>query len=238
MTCCAGEVLPMSDAVARWGQDGYVFTEAARGGPLAWRTGRDKLDGDALGPVRHAHDGAGEYYYMFSGSAHVETGGHEFVLEEGEFGYIPPDVPHNFLGPSSDRDACLFCVVSPNHVGNKWRLRDFDPAAVAGEMVVTRPFAGDQLPSDANLAAHGLTLAKDDSACTLRPDGFEVVYLVVDGTATLVSNGLRATMDAGTFVLLRDGQAHSLGTDSKSRVLRIDSRFQAWQGVPLRPDAG
>jgi mannose-6-phosphate isomerase-like protein (cupin superfamily) len=68
---------------------------------------------------------------MFSGSAYVETGGEEFVLEEGQFGYIPPNAPHNFLGPASGHDACLFCVVAPNLADNKWRVRDFRPAAEA-----------------------------------------------------------------------------------------------------------
>ena len=145
--------------VTNWGADGFFFTEAARGGSLPWRVGGSKLEGDALGPVRHAHDDAAEYYFMFSGSAHVETGGEEFVLEEGQLGYIPPDAPHNFLGPASGADACLFCVVGPNLTFNKWRVKDFKPGSESLRMAVGTPFEEDPLPAGGTLAARAVTLS-------------------------------------------------------------------------------
>jgi mannose-6-phosphate isomerase-like protein (cupin superfamily) len=225
-------------AVERWGTESFFFTEAARGGPLAWRVGESKLEGDALGPVRHAHDDAAEYYFMFSGSAHVETGGEEFVLEEGQLGYIPPDAPHNFLGPASDRDACLFCVVAPNLTDNKWRVRDFRSDAAALRMTVATPFEDESLPGDDKLAAQGLVLSGDDAPLSLTPDGFEVVYLVVDGSAELhFANGLHGSIAAGGYVHVRDGTSHELRAQELCKALRIDCRFEAWKGAPTARDA-
>lgn len=225
-------------AIARWGGDGFFFTEAARGGPLAWRVGEDKLEGDSLGPVRHAHDGAAEYYFMFSGSAHVETGGEEVVLEEGQLGYIPPDVPHNFLGPASSADACLFCVVAPNLAHNKWRLEGFRPGSESLRMAVATPFEDEHLPGDDKLAARAIVLAGDESPLDLTPDGFDVAYLVVAGAVEVgLVNGLRGSIVAGTYVHVRDGMAHQVGPVGPAKLLRVDCRFEAWRDVPLAPDA-
>jgi len=238
MTGREGQQTDPGSAAASWGGDGFFFTEAARGGSLVWRKGHSKLEGDSLGPVRHAHDGAGEYYFMFSGSAHVESGGEELVLEEGQLAYIPPDAPHNFLGPASDLDACLFCVVAPNFAQNKWRVSDFHPGSESLRMKVAAPFQDEDLPGDDKLAAHGIQLAGDEPPIELAPDGFDVVYLVVEGAANLsLANGLRGPIAAGTFIHLRDGTSHELRPSGPSKVLRVDCRFQAWQGVPLGPDA-
>src|ERR1700733_12991733 len=170
-----GERMSDRDAVvANWGADGFFFTEAGRGGSLPWRVGGSKLEGDALGPVRHAHDDAAEYYFMFSGSAHVETGGEEFVLEEGQLGYIPPDAPHNFLGPASDRDACFFCVVAPNLVANKWRVKDFLPGTESLRMAVATPFVDPELPGGETLTASAVELRPEDGRVDVKPRGIEV----------------------------------------------------------------
>lgn len=228
-----------ADAVANWGSESFFFTEAARGGPLAWRVGDDKLEGDALGPVRHAHDNASEYYFMLSGSAHVESGGHALVLEESELAYIPPDAPHNFTGPASDRDACLFCVVSPNLADNKWRVRDFKPEALHEPMTVLRPFEGTtSLPGDDKLTATAIALADGEAPLALTPTGFEVVYLVVDGTVDFsIANGLRGPLRAGSYLHLRESTRHTVSAVEPSKLLRIDCRFEAWKGVPTSADA-
>jgi mannose-6-phosphate isomerase-like protein (cupin superfamily) len=231
-------VLDNELAVAHWGADGFFFTEAARGGPLAWRVGHPKLEGDALGPVRHAHDDAAEYYYMFSGSARVEAGGQEFVLEEGQLGYIPPDAPHNFLGPASGRDACLFCVVAPNLADNKWRVRDFRPGSESLRMEVATPFEDEGLPGGDQLAAHSMPLSAEAEQLKLAPNGFEVVYLVLDGAVEItLANGLHGSIATGTYVHVRDGMSHELSAGVPSRVLRIDCHFEAWRGVALASDA-
>lgn len=218
---------------AKWGSEGFFFTEAARGGPFGWPVGESKLEGDALGPVRHAHDDAAEYYVMFSGSAQVECGGEEFVLEEGELGYIPPDVPHNFLGPAGDREACLFCVVSPNFADNKWRVRDFKPEAESLRMEVARPFEDETLPGDDKLTATAISLAPDAEAIVLTPSGSEIVYLVLEGSVQIhLANGLGGSVAAGSYVHVRDEVRHELRPDGAGKVLRMDCSFVAWEGVP------
>jgi mannose-6-phosphate isomerase-like protein (cupin superfamily) len=232
----------MSDrdaVVTNWGADGFFFTEAARGGSLPWRVGGAKLEGDALGPVRHAHDDAAEYYFMFSGAAHVETGGEEFVLEEGQLGYIPPDAPHNFLGPASDQDACLFCVVGPNFTYNKWRVKDFKPGSESLRMAVARPFEDDALPGGGTLSAHALALSPGEAPIVVIPAGFEVIYMPVAGSLTIsLYGGLHGTIQPGTYVHVRDGMRHELSAFSAaSQVLRMDCGFQAWEGVATAADA-
>lgn len=228
-----------SSAVENWGADGFFFTEAARGGSLPWRIGGSKLEGDALGPVRHVHDDAAEYYYMFSGSAHVETGGEEFVLEEGQLGYIPPDAPHNFLGPASDRDACLFCVVGPNFADNKWRVNDFKPGSESLRMAVADPFDGDGLPGGGTLSAHAITLPGGEPPIEVTPNGFEVIYIVAEGSMQLsLFGGLHGTIEAGTYIHVRDGMRHQLSATAPGKVLRLDCGFMAWRGVPTAADAG
>jgi mannose-6-phosphate isomerase-like protein (cupin superfamily) len=227
-----------SGAVQVWGADGFFFTEAARGGSLPWRVGGSKLEGDALGPVRHAHDDAAEYYFMFSGSAHVETGGEQFVLEEGQLGYIPPDAPHNFLGPASNRDACLFCVVGPNFADNKWRVKDFRPGSETLRMAVATPFHDDSLPGGGTLSASVIALSGGEPAIELTPSGFEILYLVVEGSPHLsLYGGLRGTIQPGTYLHVRDGMWHQLSATSPCKVLRMDCAFLAWRGVPTGADA-
>lgn len=221
-------------AVAQWGADGLFFTEAVRGGPLPWRIGEANLQGDALGPVRHAHDDAAEYYYMFSGSAHVETGGEEFVLDEGELGLIPPDAPHNFLGPASDKDACLFCIVGPNLVTNKWRIGDFLPGTESLRMAVARPFEDEELPAGGTLSASAIELAAGDEPVVVTPHAAEIAYVVADGAVDVaLFGGLHGTLKRGTTLHVRDGVRHELSTTSSCKVLRMDCGFAQWAGVPL-----
>lgn len=226
------------EAVQKWGVDGFVFTEAVRGGALPWRVGEAKLANDVLGPVRHAHDDAAEYYYMFSGSAHVETGGEEFVLEEGQLGYIPPDAPHNFTGPATDEDACLFCVIAPNLVENKWRVKDFLPGTESLRMAVGTPFEDEELPAGGKLAAHAIELDAGSEPVKLVPEGCEMVHLVVDGELEArFENGLAGRIEAGRYLHVREGVEHELSASAPCRVLRMDCFFESWKGVPLGEDA-
>jgi mannose-6-phosphate isomerase-like protein (cupin superfamily) len=223
---------------AGFGADPFFFTEAARGGPWVWKVGADRFEGEPLGPVRHAHDDAAEYYYMYRGSAHVETGGVEFVLEEGQLGYIPPDAPHNFTGPASDRDAWFFCVIGPNFADNKWRVQDFKPGSESLRMAVATPFVDEQLPGGGTLSAAALELRPGDDPIELMPAGLEVVYLVVDGAIELkLFGGLHGTIESGTFVHVREGLRHELSSADGGRVLRMDCGFVAWSGVETAEDA-
>ena len=74
-----------------WVRQQLIFTEALRGGPLVWPAGSTHLAGDPLGPVRHAHDDAAEYYYVLSGACMVEVGGEERVANTGDLVYIPDE---------------------------------------------------------------------------------------------------------------------------------------------------
>jgi mannose-6-phosphate isomerase-like protein (cupin superfamily) len=220
--------------VQHWGSDGLVFTEAVRGGPLAWRVGQSHLEGDALGPVRHAHDNAAEYYYMFSGSAHVETGEEQFVLEEGELGLIPPDAPHNFFGPASDEDACLFCIVGPNYATNKWRIDNFLPGTESLRMAVARPFEGGELPEGGTLSAEAIALGSSDTPRVVTPKAAELLYLVLDGELDVsLAMGLHGTLQRGTYLHVRDGVRHELSSSSACKVLQMSCAFAVWEGVPL-----
>lgn len=226
------------DAVAKWGVDGFVFTEAVRGGALPWRVGDAKLANDVLGPVRHAHDDAAEYYFMFSGSAHVETGREEFVLEEGQLGYIPPDAPHNFLGPADGKDACLFCVIAPNLADNKWRVKDFLPGTEDLRMAVGTPFEDEELPAGGKLGAEAISLDPGSEPLTLTPEGCEMVHLVVEGELDVrFENGLAGRIETGRYLHVREGVEHVLSAAAPCRVLRLDCFFDSWSGVPLAKDA-
>lgn len=221
-----------------WGSDPFFFSEAARGGPWLWRVGEVGLAGEPLGPVRHAHDDAGEYYYMYRGSGHVETGGEEFVLEEGQLGYIPPDAPHNFLGPASEEDALFFCVIAPNFADNKWRVRDFKPGSEELRMAVATPFVDDELPAGGELSAAALEIAPGDPPSEVMAEGIEIVYLVLSGALEVsLRDGLHGAIEAGTFLHLREGLSHQLASSKGARVLRIDCAFSAWEGVATGADA-
>ena len=176
---------------------------------------------------------------MFRGSAHVETGGEEFVLEEGQLGYIPPDAPHNFLGPASGRDACLFCVVGPNLTFNKWRVKEFKPGSESLRMAVARPFEDEALPSGGTLSARAITLSPGDTPIPVAPAGYEVIYMPVEGSMQIsLFGGLHGTIRAGTYVHVRDGMRHELGgSDTAAKVLRMDCGFAAWEGAPGAADA-
>lgn len=231
------EPTSLADGVVNWGADPFFFAEAARGGPWLWKVGGSGFEGEPLGPVRHAHDDAGEYYYMFQGSAYVETGGEEFVLEEGQLGYIPPDAPHNFLGPSADRDVYFFCVIAPNFADNKWRVRDFRPGSESLRMAVATPFDSKELPGGGTLSAEALHLTPDDGVIEVSPAGFDVVYLVVGGSVEIqMTGGLQGTISAGTYLHLREGWNHEFRVSTASKVLRFDCAFEAWRGTPSAQD--
>ncbi len=217
----------------QWGTDAFFFTEAARGGPLTWRVGGAGFEGDELGPVRHVHDDAAEYYYMVTGAIHVEVGGEEFVLGPGELCCIPPDAPHNVLGLASDEDARMLCIVAPNVADAKWRISDFRPGSESLRAVVGRPFVDEELPASGTVTATALVLAAGEQPRVVVPQGHERVYLVVEGALDLaLHGGLHGSIAPGTYVHVREGMRHELSTSSSCRVLRIDCAHDNWAGVP------
>ena len=222
-----------------WGSDSFFFTEAARGGPLTWRVDGTAFEGDALGPVRHAHDGAAEYYFMLQGSLRVECGGEELTIEQGDLCYIPPDAPHNALGPASKcEEVHMFCFVAPNQVGRKWRIAVFGPDAEALRASVARPFEHLALPGDEVVSAEALRLTRDDAPTAITHRDRESVYLVVDGVANMaLHGGLSGAIGPGTYVHVRAGMRHELWTASACSVLRLDAAFAPWAHVDLPAEA-
>ena len=105
-------------------------------------------------------------------------------------------------------------------------------------MAVATPFQDDVLPAGGTLSALALTLSPGEPPIKLKPDGFEVIYIVVDGTAELsLFGGLHGGIQSGTYVHVRDGIQHELSAKAPCRVLRMDCRFLAWRGVPTAADA-
>lgn len=216
-----------------WGSDGFFFSEAARGGPLTWRPGDPGFRGDALGPVRHVHDGAAEYYYMVQGAIHVEVGGREFVVGEGELCYIPAAAPHNVLGPASDLEARMLCLVAPNFADNKWRIDGFEPGSEDLRHALGRPFDDEDLPGDEHVAAEALTLAPGQTQ-TVQLPGRESVYLVVEGALDIaLHGGLGGCIRPGTYVHVRENMRHVISCTEPCRIVRFDFSFVPWAGVVL-----
>src|SRR5712691_5990235 len=165
-----------------WVRQGLLFTEAVRGRPLVWPSGGAHLHGDPLGPVRHAHDDAEEYYYILSGQCLVEIGGEERVATAGDLVYIPANAPHNLLGEVGGTNAWVFVLVAPNFAHNKWRLSGFLPGSEELRMTISRPLEGD------SSAAGNAFSAKVVQATRGRPvwmtsERGELVCLLTDGRA-------------------------------------------------------
>jgi hypothetical protein len=88
------------------------------------------------------------------------------------------------------------------------------PPKLSGLEVAT-PFEDEPLPGGQQLSAHALTLPADTRPQELVPDGFDVVYLVAEGTMELgLANGLHGSIAAGTYVHLREGMRHELRATS------------------------
>ncbi len=222
----------------QWGTDGFFFSEAARGGPLTWSAGATRFKGDELGPVRHAHDDAAEYYYMVAGAIHVEAGGEEFVLSAGELCCIPPDLPHNVLGLASEEEARMLCIVAPNLADAKWRIEDFKPGSEEQRASVGRPFEDDELPAAGTVTATAHVLAAGEAPRVLVPEGHETVYLVIDGALEIaLHGGLHGTIAPDTYVHVREGLRHELSSTSVCKLLQMDCAHDNWATIALPADA-
>jgi mannose-6-phosphate isomerase-like protein (cupin superfamily) len=64
------------------------------------------------GPPPHLHTREDESFICLSGRLDVMLGGEDFVLEMGDYLYLPRDVVHTFKN-SSDDEARVISVVSP-----------------------------------------------------------------------------------------------------------------------------
>jgi quercetin dioxygenase-like cupin family protein len=219
-----------------WLRQQLVFTEAVRGGPLVWPAGGTHLQGDVLGPVRHAHDEAAEYYFILSGACLVEVGGEERVASAGDLVYIPPDAPHNLLAEVGGTDCWVFVVVSPNLAHNKWRTSDYADGAESLRMTITRPLEGESGAEANPVPARRVVVARGASHAETETGG-EIVYVVARGRCHLRVGALAGNLGPGAYVHVRCGVEHEIASlTEETELLRFDCGFVAFAGVPLGPD--
>jgi mannose-6-phosphate isomerase-like protein (cupin superfamily) len=219
-----------------WVRQQLIFTEALRGGPLVWPAGDNHLFGDPLGPVRHAHDDAAEYYFVLSGACLVEVGGEERVAKAADLVYIPANAPHNLLTEVGGEDAWVFVLVSPNFAHNKWRTSDYLPGTESLRMSITRPLEGDRssasnpFPADLVEVGRGIPLPAVSHTA-------EYVYLVVDGECHVRVGRLSGAFGSGGQVhVLRDLEHEISSLTETARLLRFECAFVPFAGVPLGPE--
>ena len=192
-----------------WVRQQLIFTEALRGGPLVWPAGSTHLAGDPLGPVRHAHDDAAEYYYVLSGACMVEVGGEERVANTGDLVYIPADAPHNLLNEVGGEDAWVYVLVAPNFAHNKWRTSDYLPGTEDYRMTITRPLDGDDSAASNPFPASLVTVERDApraARCHTPPSW---CTWCSRASATCASAGMSGTFGPG-------GQIHVCATSTTS----------------------
>jgi quercetin dioxygenase-like cupin family protein len=220
-----------------WVAQQLVFTEAVRGGPLVWPAGDSHLHGDPLGPVRHAHDDAAEYYFVLSGACLVEVGGEERIATAGDLVYIPADAPHNLLHEVGGRDAWVYVLVSPNLAHRKWRTSDYRPGADDLRMTVTRPLEGEGAAAAGNLFPAELVELRRGEPVSHTAATSESVYLVVRGECHVRAGRLAGNLRPGDQVHVLRSLEHELASLTESAaLLRFACAFVPFAGVPLGPE--
>jgi mannose-6-phosphate isomerase-like protein (cupin superfamily) len=218
-----------------WLRQQLIFTEAVRGGPLVWPAGGSHLQGDVLGPERHAHDDAAEYYFALSGACLVEVGGEERVAAAGDLVYIPPDAPHNLLSEVGGEDAWVYVLVSPNFAHNKWRMSGYLPGSESLRMTITRPLDGDGSAAGNPFPAEVVAVERD-RPYTGTPETGEVVYLVARGRCHVRVGELAGNLGPGAQVHVRCGvECEIASLAERTELLRFDCAFVPFAGVPLGP---
>lgn len=70
------------------------------------------VPGGVNGPPPHVHTREDESFICLAGKLEVSLGGEEFVLEHGDYMYLPRNVVHTFRNPFED-EARVISVVSP-----------------------------------------------------------------------------------------------------------------------------
>ena len=221
------------DSWEEWCRQGLLFTEAVRGGPLVWPAGAAQLHGDVLGPTRHVHDDAAEYYFIVSGACKVEVGGEERIASAGDLVYIPADAPHNLLHEVGGDDMWALILVAPNHAENKWRLDDFRPGSDDLRMAVSRPLEGDNLAESHPFPAELLELERGAPHWRIAERG-ELVGLVVGGTAHVRAGLVSGNLGSGAFVhVRRDLEFEASATSATASILLFECAYANFQGAPL-----
>jgi glyoxylate utilization-related uncharacterized protein len=221
---------------SEWVRQGLLFTEAVRGGPLVWPVGETHLHGDPLGPIRHAHDDAEEYYFVLSGRCLVEIGGEERIAETGDLVFIPANAPHNLLGEVGGADAWVFVLVAPNLTHNKWRLSDFLPGSEDLRMTVSRPLEGDEGARKNTFAAETVRVSRGEPLTTASQSG-ELVGLVTGGHAHVRVGAMGGNLGPGDyFHVRRELELEIASLSEEATLLHFHCPFVNFEGVPLGSD--
>jgi quercetin dioxygenase-like cupin family protein len=199
--------------------------------------GDTHLYGDPLGPVRHAHDDAAEYYFILSGQCLVEVAGEERVAGPGDLVFIPAGAPHNLLGEVGEADAWVFVLVAPNFAHNKWRLSDFLPGSESLRMTVSRPLDGDDSARGHPFGAERIELTRGRPLSTLA-EGGELIGLVTSGRVHVRVGALAGNLDpGGYFHVRRDVELEVSSLSERATYLSFECPFANFEGVPLGPDS-
>jgi quercetin dioxygenase-like cupin family protein len=216
-----------------WVRQGLLFTEAVRGGPLVWPVGAANLSGDPLGPTRHAHDDAEEYYFFLSGRCLVEIGGEERVVGPGDLVHIPANAPHNLLGEVGGSDVWSFILVAPNLAHNKWRLSDFLPGSEELRMTVTRPLDGDAGARDNAFGADAVHVDAWTPFVRRALDG-ELVGIVTGGRAHVRAGLMAGNLGPGDyFHVRRDLELRIDALTARASTVLFHCPFRNFEGAPL-----
>jgi cupin domain len=221
---------------SEWVRQGLLFTEAVRGGPLVWPVGDTHLYGDPLGPIRHAHDDAEEYYFILSGQCLVEVGGEERVAATGDLVFIPANAPHNLLGEVGEADAWVFVLVAPNLTHSKWRLSDFLPGSEDLRMTVSRPLEEDGSASSNTFAAEVVRVSRGKPIVTVA-EGGELVGLVTGGHVHIRVGAMAGNLEPGDYFHVRRELELEISSLSEgATLLNFHCPFVNFAGVPLGSD--
>ncbi len=216
-----------------WCRQGLLFTEAVRGGPLVWPAGAAQLHGDVLGPTRHAHDDAAEYYFIVSGACLVEVGGEERVASAGDLVYIPADAPHNLLRGLGGEDMWALILVAPNHAANKWRLDDFRTGSENLRMTISRPLEGDAGAEEHPFPVEFVVLERGAPHSRVADRG-EIVGIVTAGSAHVRTGLVSGNLGPGAFFhVRRDVELEASALSPRASVLLFECAYANFQGAPL-----
>jgi quercetin dioxygenase-like cupin family protein len=85
------------------------------------------VPGETDGPPPHLHTREDESFLCLAGRLDVTLGGEDYVLEQGDYLFLPRDVVHTFRN-SSNEEARVISVVSPAGLEDYYQaLADLPP---------------------------------------------------------------------------------------------------------------
>jgi uncharacterized RmlC-like cupin family protein len=113
---------------------------------------------------------------------------------------VPPQVPHN-LWNAGDEALCVFWLVAPNFVNNKWRTDNFPPGAMTLRASRSRVEIGVELPSDDKIRSQLLNLTDSSARLSgLTIEQQEAVIYLVAGQAEVKVGKLGGILTPHDFI--------------------------------------